>query len=144
MFWKWRRRDNPEAEAEEQIISVLLICDNPDCSETTRLALQGGAFDVYAFQNGSEALSFLADGETPVDLLMFDLLLPQTDGKAFVQRARARLGKAPLPPVLVLLDAPDDEEFAHSVYASDLLPKPIDAATLMAHVRNLVPRPTVQ
>jgi DNA-binding response OmpR family regulator len=144
MFWKWRRRDNPEAEAEEQIISVLLICDSPECSDTTRLALQAGAFDVYAFHDGSEALAFLTDGETVVDLLMFDLKTPQTDGKSFVQRARARLGKAPLPPVLVLLDAADDEEFAHSVYASDLLPKPVDAATLMVHVRSLVPRPTVQ
>lgn len=141
MFWKWRRRDNPDSSTEEQIISVLLVCDDPDCSDTTRLALQQGAFDVYAFQNGIEALSFLTEGDTPVDLLMFDLKLPQTDGKTFVQRARARLGKDPLPPVLVLLDEQADEEFAHSVFASDLLPKPIDAETLMAHVRNLVPRP---
>ena len=109
----------------ELALRVLIVDDEPparnrlrdllhDCSEQLALEVVGEA------GNGQEALDKLM--ETPVDVVLLDIRMPQMDGVELAQH----LNKLPKPPVIVFTTAYDAYAIkAFELHAIDYLLKPI-------------------
>lgn len=126
----------------EMPLTVFIVDDEPpartrlkellhDCSEQLPLEIVGDA------GNGYEALAKLA--ETPADVVLTDIRMPQMDGVELAQH----LNKLPKPPVVIFTTAYDSYALkAFEVHAIDYLLKPIRLGRLfdaLTHARNSVP-----
>jgi CheY-like chemotaxis protein len=98
---------------------------------TTILSLEG--FEVMEAENGRDGLRRLAE-ECP-DLILTDLMMPEMDGFAFLQAARANTLWASIP--FVILSARSDKDAAEQALALGArryLTKPVDVEALLAIV----------
>ncbi|WP_109119196.1 response regulator [Azospirillum sp. TSO22-1] len=76
---------------------VLVVDSEPDGWRSAADLLRNEAVDVIGAASGEEALAIL--GRTPVDGIVLDLDLPDTDGATLLERARA--AATPLPAIIV-------------------------------------------
>ena len=126
----------------ELALRVFIVDDEPparnrlrdllhDCSEQLALEVVGEA------GNGQEALDKLM--ETPVDVVLLDIRMPQMDGIELAQH----LNKLPKPPVIIFTTAYDTYAIkAFELHAIDYLLKPIRLGRLfeaLTRARAAVP-----
>ena len=126
----------------ELALRIFIVDDEPparsrlrdllhDCSEQVALEIVGEA------GNGQEALDKLM--ETPVDVVLLDIRMPQMDGVELAQH----LNKLPKPPVIVFTTAYDAYAIkAFELHAIDYLLKPIRLKRLfeaLTRAREAVP-----
>lgn len=112
-------------------LQVLLVEDDGSVRAFVREALLVEGFAVVTAASVSEAEAVLQ--HAPVDLVLLDLGLPDSDGAELLQRLRQ---KANLP--VIVVSARDQE--AHKVRlldagADDYLTKPFSVAELLARIR---------
>jgi CheY-like chemotaxis protein len=67
------------------ILSVLVVDDDPAIRELLKLVLQARGCDVVVAEDGRRASRALADGV--FDLVVTDLLMPERDGLEFIREA---------------------------------------------------------
>jgi len=127
---------------------ILLVEDNPDDEELTRLALRehGMANEVVVVRDGAEALDFFARrgrhaGRDPSDLpqvVLLDLNLPKIDGLTVLRRIRED-PRTSLLPVVVLTSSEDDDDIAGSYRsgANSFVRKPVDFDEFREAVHHL-------
>ena len=58
---------------------IFVVEDDPNIRELVTYTLQSTGFDACGFENGSEFLKALSDGEKP-ELVLLDIMLPGEDG----------------------------------------------------------------
>ncbi len=111
--------------------------DDPDVRDSLERALRYAGYTVTTAVHGADALDRLA--QSPVDLIVLDLLMPMVDGFDACRRLRQR-GDAT--PVLVLTarDAVDDRVAGLEAGADDYLVKPFALRELLARIRALLRR----
>jgi two-component system cell cycle response regulator len=84
-------------------------------------------------ENGLRALEIMA--ETPVDVVLLDLLMPVLDGYATLKRLRADDALRHIPVIVITaVDELDSVVRCIEMGATDYLPKPFDAAILRARL----------
>jgi two-component system cell cycle response regulator len=84
-------------------------------------------------ENGVRALEIMA--ETPVDVVLLDLLMPVLDGYATLERLRADDALRHIPVIVITaVDELDSVVRCIEMGATDYLPKPFDAAILRARL----------
>jgi two-component system response regulator len=127
---------------------ILLVEDNPDDIELTRLALQESAITagLAIAQNGQEALDFLfatgahagRDLSRPPALVLLDLNLPRVTGLDVLRAMRAD-ERTRFVPVVVLTSSLEDEDLVESyrLGANSYIRKPIDFEAFQAAARQL-------
>jgi DNA-binding response OmpR family regulator len=112
-------------------LHLLLIEDDPDSAEAMSLLLRTRGVEVDWVGSGGEAVQFfrLSRART-VDVILLDLMLPDTDGASLV----AQLSQiAPLPPI-VIHSASSEVRMAKTgakVNAIAILRKPTDWGKLL-------------
>lgn len=127
---------------------VLLVEDNPDDEELTRLAFQECrlANKLIVVRDGQEALDYLfatgkyADrdiSEMP-QVILLDLKLPKVDGLDVLQIVRAD-ERTKLLPVVVLTSSKEEQDLidSYSLGASSYIQKPVDYLQFVEAVRQL-------
>jgi DNA-binding response OmpR family regulator len=119
------------------IYSILVVSDDVPASNQVCQLLTEKGYLVYCAHTITEAIDILKTIPIP-HLLIGDFERPHTDGIEFLRRARTRIGKSTLPPVLFLVDAKEDEIAARAVGAQELLAKPVDPELLATCVGKLV------
>lgn len=67
--------------------TILLVEDHAVCREPLAKLLEYEGFSVITAENGVEALQVFND-EAPVDLLLFDLIMPKMSGPKLLQAVR--------------------------------------------------------
>ena len=117
-----------------QATSILLVEDNPDDVELTRIAMldAGLSADLSVVADGMEALHFLRQ-EDPwghadrPDMILLDLNLPQLDGRELLKIIKADAALCSIP-VVVLTTSVDrnDVQAAYESHANSFISKPAD------------------
>src|SRR5512146_1280656 len=116
---------------------LLVVDDDDDVRDSLRLALGYAGYAVTTAVNGAEALSAVA--QSPVDLIILDVLMPMLNG---LDTCRALRSRGDATPVLVLTarDAIDDRVAGLEAGADDYLVKPFALGELLARVNALLRR----
>ena len=110
---------------------ILVVDDDPAILRGVRRALEARQYSVRALADGSEVLAALA--EFRPDVILLDLVLPDTDGIALCRLVRARSDV----PILLLSATGDDAKKVEALDegADDYLTKPFSMDELLARVR---------
>lgn len=127
---------------------ILLVEDNPDDEELTRLALQESNIlnEVLVARDGVEALDYLFGTGTQAgrdlsimpQLILLDLKLPKIDGLEVLRRLRAD-DRTKLLPVVILTSSNEDRDLlgGYSLGANSYVRKPVDFGQFIDAVRQL-------
>lgn len=115
--------------------SLLMIDDDGDLCDSTRLAFERFGYQVATAEDGEKGLEEIRR-ERP-DVILLDLMMPKMDGFETLRQLRAS-GNRNIP-VLVLTakNQPDDHILAMKCGADDFIAKPFDQNVLRAHVERL-------
>ena len=115
--------------------TLLVVDDTPD-----NLALMSGllkdTYKVKLANNGEKALK-IAASETPPDLILLDIMMPDMDGYEVCRRLKADPKTQRIPVVFLTAKAEvEDEKFGLSLGAVDYITKPISPPIVLARVQN--------
>ncbi|HLH65134.1 MAG TPA: ATP-binding protein [Solirubrobacteraceae bacterium] len=118
--------------------SILVVEDEPQLLALLRRVLEAAGHTVLSAADGARALALLDDGASPCDLLLTDMLLPDTSG---VELARAALERRPGIRVLYTSGYAADAALARSAVPGDgFIAKPYATAELLAVVDRALRR----
>jgi len=116
---------------------ILLVEDNPDDVELTRLAFEQSkiANKLVVVGDGAAALDYLfakgkyadRDPEQLPSIVLLDLNLPKVDGREVLQAIRANDATRTLPVVVLTTSAePFDVEASYALGVNSYIQKPVD------------------
>jgi len=117
--------------------SILLVEDDPDLAQLTRMHLEEEGYDVVVEHDGARALALARERE--FDLLVLDLMLPGVDG---LEICRTLRGEPHYVPIIVVTarGAELDRILGLELGADDYLSKPVSLRELSARVRAMFRR----
>jgi DNA-binding response OmpR family regulator len=115
---------------------LLLIEDDSRLAEMVGEYLGKAGYHVIHAENGARGL--VLHGREPVDAVILDLMLPDTDGLEICRQIRARSDS----PILMLTARGDpmDRVVGLEMGADDYLPKPFEPRELLARLRAILRR----
>ena len=125
------RESRHEEGAEVAAARILVVDDDVDIRDATRLVLEHNGYRVVAASNGEEALRLLQDG--PVDLILLDMMMPVMDGWGF-RRSQPDGPAFVRIPVIVLTGDGRASSKAAAIGAAGYLRKPLDLDDLLAMI----------
>jgi two-component system, response regulator len=125
---------------------ILLVEDNPDDEELTRLAFQECKFanELVVARDGQEACDYLfasgkyAGGTTLPQVILLDLKLPKVDGLEVLRRIRADESTRFLPVVMLTSSKQEQDMIAsYTLGVNSYIQKPVDFNQFIDAVRQL-------
>lgn len=122
---------------------ILVVDDEIGALTLIGIMLERGGFSVLKAKDANVALATL-DQNTP-DLIILDVMMPEMDGIDLCKIIRGREDTANTP-VLILSARGDAESIMRGIEAgsNDYLPKPILHHDLVAKVRDMLDKDTVE
>ena len=128
--------------------TILLIEDNPDDAELTRIAFTEAGIDsqLVVVGDGAEALDYLfAQAKyahrDPADLpsiVLLDLNLPKIDGREVLQALRGNPATRGLPVVVLTTSTePFDVEASYALGVNSYIRKPVDFGKFVEVVKQI-------
>ncbi|PDT52604.1 MULTISPECIES: PleD family two-component system response regulator [Sinorhizobium] len=116
---------------------ILVVDDVPANVRLLEARLVAEYFDVLTAGDGRSALAICEN--TPVDLILLDIMMPDMDGFEVCARLKENGRTAHIPVVMVTaLDQPSDRVRGLKAGADDFLTKPVNDLQLMSRVKSLV------
>ena len=117
--------------------TILVVDDEPRIVQFTAMNLEVEGFNVAMAGNGLEALALL-DGDTPIDLVVLDVMMPEMDGFETLRRIRAQ---SSVPVIFVTVRGDEADRVAGlDLGADDYLTKPFSPRELVSRIRALFRR----
>lgn len=116
---------------------LLLVEDEPDVASFVQKGLEEEGYEVGWVQEGRRALEHVQ--QTPVDLVLLDIRLPDLSGIEVCERLRLHQPNLPIM-MLTALDAVEDRVRGLRAGADDYLPKPFAFDELLARIEALLRR----
>ena len=118
-------------------IRVLLVDDEPALTNLVRMALHYEGWNIEVAHDGREAVAKYE--EFGPDLLVLDIMLPDTDGLQILKQIRENDGYTPTL-FLTARDSVMDRVTGLTAGADDYLTKPFSLEELVARLRGLLRR----
>jgi DNA-binding NtrC family response regulator len=119
--------------------TVLVVDDEKNIRRTLQLVLEGEGYRVLGAENASQALGILASPETPVDLAILDVKLPDMSGLDALAKIRGDEATRDLPIIVISGHATvHDAVMAIKLGASDFFEKPLARERVLVSVRNVL------
>ena len=128
--------------------TILLIEDNPDDAELTRIAFAEAGIDsqLVVVGDGAEALDYLfargsysaRDAAALPSIVLLDLNLPKLDGREVLQALRAQPDTRGLPVVVLTTSTePFDVEASYALGVNSYIRKPVDFGKFVEVVKQI-------
>ncbi len=120
--------------------TILIVEDEDLLREGVQEFLEMNDFTVVGAGDGVEALQWLQ--ETPIDLVVTDLVMPKLDGVDFVAKLRQ---SHPNLPVIVVSGSSNSVIARYGLKSIEIpganasIPKPFRSADLLAKIKELLP-----
>ena len=123
------------------IISILLIEDEPDVVDFVKKGLGEESFEVSVALNGVDGLQMALNN--PYDIILLDIMIPEKNGIEVCKEIR---GYGTQTPILFLtaLNTPDNIALGLNSGADDYLVKPFKFNELIARIRAILRRLNVE
>lgn len=118
---------------------ILLVEDEEHLVRALEFNLSAVGYEVQTESSGRGALARLCDGQTPYDLVILDVMLPELSGFEVARRLRAA-GNYVSILMLTALDQIADRVRGLEEGADDYLSKPFRLEELLARVKGLLRR----
>ena len=115
---------------------ILLVEDELDLAELTKIRLEKWGYEVISALNGEEALTFLQI-DIP-DLILLDLLLPDMRGEEVCKKLKCDDRLKAIPVILFSASASDIPKVAKEVGADDYVTKPFEPEDLLGKVKKFI------
>ena len=118
---------------------ILIVDDDPDILQFVRMNLELEGFTVATAVSGPAALDTAK--ETPPDLVLLDIMMPEMDGLTVLRRLRTM--PATMNVAVILLTAKalaEDRVKGLDLGADDYITKPFDLEELVARVKTVLRR----
>ncbi|WP_417417599.1 PleD family two-component system response regulator [Hoeflea sp.] len=116
---------------------ILVVDDIPANVKLLEARLLAEYFEVLTAADGMTALTIC--DQTPVDLILLDIMMPGIDGFEVCERLKQNPRTAHIPIVMVTaLDQPADRVRGLKAGADDFLTKPVNDLQLMTRVKSLI------
>ena len=121
---------------------ILLVEDNPDDAELTRIAFAEAGIDyrLHVVGDGAQALAYLRGcltSELP-SLVLLDLNLPKLNGREVLEAIRADPATRSLPVVVLTTSAePFDVDTVYELGANSYIQKPVEFERFVEVVRQI-------
>jgi heavy metal response regulator len=122
-------------------MTILVVEDEKKVAQFIRRALEEEEYAVEVAHDGITGLAMAGTGT--YDLLILDVMLPGMDGLELVRRFRAQRGTTPTL-MLTAKTSTEDKVAGLDSGADDYLTKPFAVAELLARVRSLLRRGSME
>lgn len=139
---KWKENaDEDQVENKEDTKNTslnLLICeDDQDQAEYLRLLLESAGYRVETAYTAAQALVLLEANK--YDALLLDLLLPDSDGIAFIRELRSKQKTMNLPVIVISVIADTGRTIVNgdAISILDWLDKPVDLDKLLNTIKKI-------
>ncbi|MBI3299591.1 MAG: response regulator transcription factor [Elusimicrobia bacterium] len=119
---------------------ILIVDDEPDMLTAYKGLLKAAGFGVLTAVSAKEAFEVAA--ESRPDLILSDVAMPDTDGKALVARLKADKNTAAIPVILMSGAYKEESDQAEGLEAGadDYLSKPASPRLVAARIRTVLRR----
>ena len=119
--------------------TVLVVDDEKNIRRTLQLVLEGEGYQFLGAETAEQGLAILANPETPVDLAIFDVKLPQMSGLEAIERLRKDEVLRDTPIIVISGHASvSDAVQAIKLGASDFFEKPLNRERVLVSVANVL------
>ncbi len=121
---------------------VLIVDDDPDLVETVSMMLESKGYEVGKAYDGIEGEEAIKKRRP--DVLILDVMMPRKNGYQLCKELKSNKWTQEIPIVLLTAvgEAVPTTSYSHAegmaIEAEDFIPKPVDAATLVAAVERLL------
>jgi CheY-like chemotaxis protein len=121
--------------------NVLVVDDDPSIRALIRLFLEAAGYAVTEAADGRRGMRVLT--ETPVDLVILDIFMPEMDGLEVLQQLREHCRACRVMAISGGSAKVGMDLLGHAtIFGADMvLEKPFDEATLIAKVTDLIGPP---
>ncbi|MBS0631513.1 MAG: PAS domain S-box protein [Verrucomicrobia bacterium] len=114
---------------------VLVVDDEPQICDATRLTLEGQNYQVLMAHNGEEAVKLFLEHQVHIRLLLTDLMMPVMDGVVLIRALRTIRPNLPVLAMTGLQQHEREAELA-AIGVTDILLKPCAPQDLLAAVQH--------
>lgn len=116
--------------------ALLVVDDDPDILRIVKFFLAKQNYQVFAAQDGLEALSIL-EQHPEIELILSDVMMPKMNGLDLLKHIRNDPQYTDLPIILISAEGETSQKVAGlNLGADDFITKPFNFDELMARVRN--------
>jgi signal transduction histidine kinase/DNA-binding response OmpR family regulator len=128
---------HPTSDTAEHPARVLIVDDELRNRELLKIMLAPEGYQLLTAASGEEALDSVA--QQPPDLILLDVMMPETDGYHVAAKLKASAATKSIPVIMVTaLDDRNARMLGLTAGADDFLTKPVDRPELCLRVRNLL------
>ena len=119
--------------------TILVVDDEKNIRRALQLVLEGDGYRVIAAETAGQGLSILSSPDTPVDLAIFDVKLPDMSGLDALERLKKDDATTDLPVIMISGHASvNDAVLAIKLGASDFFEKPLARERVLVSVHNVL------
>jgi DNA-binding response OmpR family regulator len=117
--------------------AILLVDDEPNIVMSLEFLMRKNGYQVGIARNGAEALAAIS--QTPYDLVLLDVMMPDVDGYQVCRQLRQRPDRAATKVIFLSAKSqPADVQKGYDAGADLYIPKPFSTRQLMQKVRELL------
>lgn len=117
--------------------AILLVDDEPNIVMSLEFLMRKNGYQVGIARNGTEALA--AIDQTPYDLVLLDVMMPDVDGYQVCRQLRQNPARAATKVIFLSAKSqPADVQKGYDAGADLYIPKPFSTRQLMQKVRELL------
>ena len=128
---------SPSAEGGK--LNILVVDDDTQIRKMLRQELEDEGYRVWDCENGTEALTFLKNQQTLIDLVLLDIMMPQVDGFDVLSAIKTNEKLAHIP--VIVISAYSEKSKVYRLGAESFVTKPIDNKKLNSIISSLLKEP---